>query len=129
MLPKASLGRDRNKVKFSKWGFYLQGHGKKPQNSMKSLRACASTLKARVPGGPNQPLVSETVSRSKVEVAWPLAVYADSCARLLKLALGETWRNSVTDLAGRRVHTRRLEQPRREWWQQRPPGKKASRTQ
>ena len=56
MLPKASLGRDRNKVKFSKWGFYLKG-GKTPQTSMKSLRAAASTQNARVPGRPNQLLV------------------------------------------------------------------------
>jgi len=100
MLPKASFGRDRNKVKFSKWGFYLNGDGKKPQNTMTSLRAAASTHKARVPGGANQALVVEKVSRNKVEVSWPLAVSADTCARLLKLALGDNWRTFVTVPAG-----------------------------
>ena len=100
MLPKAFLlGRDRNKVKFSKWGFYFKA-GKKPQNSMKRLKAAASIHKARVPGSTNQPLVLEKVSRNKVEVAWPLPVSADSCARFLKLALGDKWRNFVTDPAG-----------------------------
>ena len=100
MLPKASLlGRDRNKVKFSKWGFYFKA-GKKPQNSMKRLKAAASSHKARVPGSTNQPLVLEKVSKNKVEVAWPLPVSADTCARFLKLALDDNWRNFVTDPAG-----------------------------
>ena len=67
---------------------------------MESLRAAASTRKARVRGKPNQPLVLEKVSRNKVEVAWPLAVSADTCVRLLKLALGTDWRHFVTDPAG-----------------------------
>ena len=67
---------------------------------MKKLRDCASIQKARVPGGPNQPLVLEKVSRNKVEVAWPLPVSADTCARFLKLALDDNWRNFVTDPAG-----------------------------
>ena len=100
MLPKASLGRDRNKVKFSKWGFYIKGDGKKPQNSMQSLRDAGSTQMARVPGGPNQPLVLTKVSKNKVEVAWPLAVSADTCVQLLKRALGDNWRNFVTYPAG-----------------------------
>ena len=49
---------------------------------------------------PNQPLVLEEVSRNKMEVAWPLAVSADSCALFLKRALGDKWRNFVTDPAG-----------------------------
>ena len=92
-------GRDRNKVKFSKWGFYFKA-GKKPQNSMKRLKAAASIHKARVPGSTNQPLVLEKVSKNKVEVAWPLPVSADTCARFLKLALDDNWRNFVTDPAG-----------------------------
>ena len=47
-----------------------------------------------------QPLVLEKVSTNKVEVAWPLPVSADTCARFLKLALGDKWRNFVTDPAG-----------------------------
>ena len=128
MLPKASRGRDRNKVKFSKWGFYFKGDGEKPQNSMQSLRAAASTQKARVPGGPNQPLVLEKVSRNKVEVAWPLGVSADTCSRLLKRALCDSWRKFVTDLAGvqgtstEEAEKRQgLKQPRREMLQHRPP--------
>ena len=101
MLPKASLrGRDRNKVKFSKWGFYLKGGCCQRSGSMKSLRDGASIQIARVPGGPNQPLVLEKVSRNKMEVAWPLVVSADSCALFLKRALGDKWRNFVTDPAG-----------------------------
>ena len=102
MLSKASFGRDRNrnKVKFSKWGFYLKGVGSKLQKTMTSLRAAASTVKARVPGGPNQDLVLEKVSRNKLEVSWPLQVSADTCARFLKLALGVEWRTFVTDPAG-----------------------------
>ena len=99
MLPEAILlGRDRNKVKFSKWGFYLKDTH--PQVSMQSLRAAASIHKARVPGRTNQPLVLEKISRNKVEVAWPLPVSADTCARFLKLALGDNWRFFVTDPAG-----------------------------
>ena len=100
MLPKASLGRDRNKVKFSKWGFYFKGDGKKLQNYMQSLSDAGRTQKARVPGGPNQPLVLTKISKNKVEVAWPFAVSADTCVRLLKRALGDNWRNFVTDPAG-----------------------------
>ena len=78
--PKTLLGRDRNKVKFTKWGFYFKD-GKKPQNSMKRLREVASIQTARVPGKPNQPLVLEKVSNNKVEVAYPLPVSADTCTR------------------------------------------------
>ena len=45
--PKTLLGRDRNKVKFTKWGFYVRDC-KKPQNSMKSLMKAASIQMARV---------------------------------------------------------------------------------
>ena len=93
------LGRDRNKVKFTKWGFYVRDC-KKRQNSMKSLMEVASIQMARVRGSLYQPLVLEKVSRNKVEVAWPLPVSADTCVRFLKLALGDNWRNFVTDLAG-----------------------------
>ena len=99
MLPKASLGRDRNKVKFSKWGFYLKFDGPKSHNSVQKLMDVCRTHKARVPGGKNQPLVLTKVSKTKVEIAWPLAVAADTCTRLLKLALGENWRSFVTDPA------------------------------
>ena len=67
---------------------------------MKSLTEAASIQKARVPGRPNQPLVLEKVSNNKVEVAWPLAVSADTCTRFLKGALGDNWRNFVTGPAG-----------------------------
>ena len=70
MLPKAFLlGRDRNKVKFSKWGFYIQDCKQSEENSIKRLRAAAIVYKARVPGKPNQCVVFERVSRNKVEVA------------------------------------------------------------
>ena len=42
----------------------------------------------------------EKVSRQKVEAAWPLAVSTDTCCRLLKLALGDNWRNLESDPAG-----------------------------
>ena len=61
--PKILLGRDRNKVKFTKWGFYVRD-GKKPQNSMKSLTKAASIQVARVRGMPHQPLVLEKVSNN-----------------------------------------------------------------
>ena len=64
MLPKATLlGRRRNKVKFSKWGFYLKDT--QPQVSMQSLRAAASKQKARMKGMPNTSLVLERVSQQK----------------------------------------------------------------
>ena len=100
MPPKASLGRDRNAVKFSKWGFYIYGESTEAQKSVQSLRAAASTRKARVLGGPNQSLVFTKVSKNKVEVAWPRPVSVDTCTRLLKQALGEKWRKFVTDPAG-----------------------------
>ena len=49
---------------------------------------------------PNQPLVLTKVSKNKVEVAWPFPVSADTCVRVLKLALGDNWRSFVTDPAG-----------------------------
>ena len=67
---------------------------------MKRLRANAITQKARLPGKPNQLLALEKVSTNKVEVAWPVPVSADTCTRFLKLALGDKWRNFVTDPAG-----------------------------
>ena len=100
MAPKAILGRGRNRVKYCRWGFYLKGDGRRAQLSMKSLRATATTQKARVPRGPKQSLVVGKVSKNKVEVAWPLPVSADSCCLLLKRALGGSWRNFVTDPAG-----------------------------
>ena len=101
MPPKASLiGRDRNKVKFSKWGVYVNGTGKKLQKTMRSLTESAKTRKARVPGMPNRPLVLTKVSKNKVEVAWPFPVSADTCIRVLLLALGDDWRSFVTDPAG-----------------------------
>ena len=100
MLPRANFGRERNKVKFNIWGFYLKGSGNKPHNTLTKLRAAASRHKARVPGRPNTALVLQKVSPTKVEVSWPLAVSADACTRVLKLALGENWRNLVTDPAG-----------------------------
>ena len=48
----------------------------------------------------NQRLVLERFSKNKVEVAWPRPVSADPCARFLQLALGDNWRNFVTDPAG-----------------------------
>ena len=100
MLPAVNLGRDRNKVKFNIWGFYLKGEGKELQNTLKSLKAAARTHKARVPGSANQALALQKVSRNKVQVSWPGPVSADACARVLKLALGENWRDLVTDPAG-----------------------------
>ena len=60
----------------------------------------ASIPKARVPTMKLQPLVLEKVSNNKVEVAWPLPVSADTCVRFLKLALGDKWKNFVTNPAG-----------------------------
>ena len=53
-----------------------------------------------MPGLPNQPLVLTKVSKNKVEVAWPFPVSADTCVRVVKLALGNNWRSFVTDPAG-----------------------------
>ena len=101
MLPKASLGRDRNAVKFTSWGVYIHGDITQAQMTVQCLRAAASTQKARVFGGrPNQSLVFTRVTKNKVEVAWPLPVSVDTCTRLLKQALGEKWRRFVTDPAG-----------------------------
>ena len=100
MLPKASLGRERNQVKFSMWGFYIKDDVKKAHISTQKLRAVTSSRKARVRGGPNQSLVLTKVSKNKMVITWPLAVSADACTRLLKLALGDDWRSFVTDPAG-----------------------------
>ena len=95
-MAATGCGRDRNKVKFSKWGFYGKDEH---QNIMQSLRDAGKTQKSRVPGG-YQPLVFTKVSKNKFEIAWPLGVGADPCIRFLKLALGNKWRNFVTDPAG-----------------------------
>ena len=100
ILPAAILGRARNKVKFNIWGFYLKGEGKKLQTTLRRLKAAAQTHKARVPGRANQALALQKVSRNKVQIGWPRPVSADACARVLKLALGDTWRDLVTDPAG-----------------------------
>ena len=95
--PRASLGRDRNKVKFSTWGVYLRVDAAK---SLDKMRKAAKSQKARVPGQPNQPLKLTKVSKAKVEIAWPLPVVADNCVRFLKRGLGDDWRKFVTDPAG-----------------------------
>ena len=100
MPPVVNLGRKRNKVKCNIWGFYLKGEGKESQNTLKSLKAAARTHKARVPGSANQALVLQKVSRNKVQNSWHRPVSADAATRVLKLALGENWRNIVTDPAG-----------------------------
>ena len=100
MLPAANFGRGRNKVKFDVWGFYLKGEGKGLQDTVKSLKAATETRRARVRGSAMQALTFEKVSRNKVQISWPLPVSADACARVLRLALGENWRDLVTDPAG-----------------------------
>ena len=100
MGPKAALGRDRNNLKFSKWGFYITGDAGEEGQTMKRLRATTSIVKGRLPGWPNQALVLEKVAKNKVEIAWPLAVSADAVSRLVRLALGSNWRGLVTDPAG-----------------------------
>ena len=49
MPPQGSLGRDRNKVIFSKWGVCLKGDGQKNSRILKSLRAAVITQKAGAP--------------------------------------------------------------------------------
>ena len=128
MTAKANLGRERNKVKFATWGFYLLGEGLEPQNSLKRLREVAGTSFTRVSGEPNQGLGLEKVSKNKVQLTWPAGVGADACAHILKKALGDNWRTFVTDPAGvEETYTeglkndRGLKQPRREMWKHRPP--------
>ena len=100
MLPVANLGRERNKVKCNIWGFYLKGEGTGLLNTLKSLKFAAENFKARVPGGANQALLLQKVSRNKVQVSWPRPVSADACTRVLRLTLGVHWRDFVTDPAG-----------------------------
>ena len=94
------LGRDRSKVKFDIWGVYLKGEGKDLKSTLKSLQDAAGSHKARVPGGKQQDLTLESVSRNKVQVSWPRPVSADACAPVLRIALGQNWRERVTDPAG-----------------------------
>ena len=55
MLPAANLGRDRNKVKFNIWGFYLKGEGKGLAHTLKSLKAATSGEKEVLrPLGPSK---------------------------------------------------------------------------
>ena len=100
MPPGARLGRDRNNVKFSAWSFYVKDAFTGRHNTMQSLKAIAQTYKARVPGSANQALILQKVSRNKVQITWPQPVSTDAFARVLKLALGENWRDFVTDPAG-----------------------------
>ena len=100
MLPAANFGRGRNKVKFNIWGFYMKGKGKGLQCILRSLKAATNVHKARTPGGANQALTLQKVSHNKVQISWPRPVSADACARVLKLALGDFWRDLVTDPAG-----------------------------
>ena len=101
MAPKAILGRGRNKVKHCKWGFYIKGDGKRRKKTMRLVREAASKQKAQAAGGgQRQALVLEKPSKTKVEIAWPLPVSADSCCLLLKRALGGDWRAMVTAPAG-----------------------------
>ena len=100
-MPKAALGRGRNQVKYGRWGFYLTGDGRLAQQTMKLVEQGASCQKARAEGGgPRQALVVEKVSKTKVEIAWPLPVSADTCCLLLKKALGGSWKDRVTPPAG-----------------------------
>ena len=98
--PAASFGRERNNVRYSTWGVYLKGEGKGLKSTLRRLQDAASCHKAKVPGRKQQDLRFEKVSRHKVQISWPRPVSADACARVLKLALGENWRDLVTDPAG-----------------------------
>ena len=106
MPPKSYFGRgrNRNQLKFSKWGFYLRGDEMKQGRTMKSLKAAAKNYKARVQGEANQALVLRKIYRSKVEykveLSWPQPVSADCCAVILKRALGKTWGDFVSEPAG-----------------------------
>ena len=96
-------GRNRNRIKFSKWSFYLKGDDIKQGMTMTCLKAAAKNHKGRVQGG-SKNLVLRKVYRSKVEykveLSWPQPVSADSCAQILKHARGKNWRDFVSDPAG-----------------------------
>ena len=102
---RCRIGRDRNIVRFHKWCVYIKdegpinGEGPFLQRTLDKLKD-VKTRTARVPGLPNQPLVLTKVSKNKVEVTWPFPVSADTCVRVVKLALGNNWRSFVTDPAG-----------------------------
>ena len=100
MHPAANRGRDRNKVKCDIWGVYLKGDGEAVRKTLKILKTAAAAYKARVPGGTSQALTLQKVSRNKVQVSWPRPVCADAFAKVLKLTLGDSWRDLVTDPAG-----------------------------
>ena len=98
LLPTVNLGRDRNKIKSDKWSFYIKAEGPELAATLKTLRTTAASHKARVPGG-SVPLEFERVARNKVQIAWPKPVCADGCSKVLRHALGERWRDWVTDPA------------------------------
>ena len=94
------LGRARNKHKFSKWSFYLVGDGFKNNETVKKVRENCNSTKARVAGGPPQSLRMEKITKNKVEITWPAAVVVDTCVRVLKNALGDNWKDCVTEPSG-----------------------------
>ena len=102
MAPKSCGGRDRNKTRFSKWGFYLKGEEPRTiTKNIKKLRDTCDTSRARVPGGGNtEKVVLEKVTDRRVELTWPKPISHDNCARVLCNALGSQWKDYVTKPAG-----------------------------
>ena len=84
------IGRDRNKVRYQSWHFYLQLHddAQKSTETINKLKEACDSMMGRKPGGKNEPLKMERPTTKKVEITWPTPVSNDSCTRVLKKALG-----------------------------------------
>ena len=98
MLSTDNLGRDWNRMKSDKWSFYLRSEGEESRTTLNMVKAATAAHKAKVPGG-SAALELQKISRNKVQIAWPRPVCADSCSKVLKHALGDKWRDFVTDPA------------------------------
>ena len=95
------LTRDRNKVKFKKWHFYLASkEGSKNREIVRKLRTTCRTTTGRVPGSKNVPLQMEKLTNACVQIEWPMPCTVDGCTRVLRMAIGNDWRRFVTDPVG-----------------------------
>ena len=97
----AMLTRERNQVKYKSWHFYLVSReGRKNNEIIKKLRGACDSMTGRKPGAPNEPLHMEKLTKTKVQITWPMPCTIDACARVLKRAIGEDWKKYATRPAG-----------------------------
>ena len=88
-------------MKYKSWHFYMKSReGRKNNDIIKKLRDACDNMTGRKPGSRNEPLQMEKLTKTKVQITWPMPCTFDACTRVLKKAIGGNWKAYVTAPAG-----------------------------